>query len=452
MASSVTLKALQERLGPIQSRMREMVSAVDKDGRAWSAEEQTEWDKLDNEAGTIETEMGTLRASKEAAEKRQKALDRVDGLGKQIVDPPPAPSPGSRSEEKKPEVKATCAATSARDFWKDRNARDYRAAFGPRWEPDYTLAFRSFLRSGSRGMTEAEQRALQVDLDTSGGYIVASELFVNELIKAVDNQVFMRQLGRVFPLLSAESLGVPSLDADPADPTWTGELLTGTEDSTMAFGKRTLTPHPLAKSIKVSRTLLRKSVLPVESLVTDRLAYKFGTTLENIYLNGIGGTQPLGVFVADASGISTGRDVSTGNTTTTIEADNLIHAKYTLKPQYHAAARWMFHRNVVRDIRKLKDGNGQYLWQAGLVGDRPSTILETPFVMSEYAPSTMTRGLYVGILGDFSFYWIVDALNLEVQRLDELYAATNQIGFIGRMETDGMPVLEEAFVRVALAP
>ena len=74
------------------------------------------------------------------------------------------------------------------------------------------------------------------------------------------------------------------------------------------------------------------------------------------------------------------------------------------------------------------------------------------FFMSEYVPNTFTTGKYVGILGDFSFYWIVDALNLEVQRLDELYAATNQIGFIGRMETDGMPVLEEAFVRVALAP
>ncbi len=449
MASSVTLKALQEKLGPIQSRMREIVDSA-KDGRAFSAEEQTEWDKLDKDAGDTETEMGTLRTSKEAAEKRQAALDRIENLGKAASAPPPPPTPGSRSEEKKLEVRATEAATSARDFWKDRNNRDYRTAFGPRWEPDYTLAFRSYLKGGERGLSDPEHRALQVDLDASGGFIVASELFVNELIKAVDNQVFMRQLGRVFPILSAESLGVPSLDADPADPTWTGELLTGTEDSTMSFGRRTLTPHPLAKSIKVSRTLLRKSVLPVESLVTQRLAYKFGTTLENIYLNGIGGTQPLGIFVADASGISTGRDVSTGNTNTTIEADNLIHSKYTLKPQYHQAARWMFHRNVVRDIRKLKDGNGQYLWQAGLVGDRPSTILETPFVMSEYAPSIMTSGLYCGILGDFSFYWIVDALNVEVQRLDELYAATNQVGFIGRMETDGMPVLEEAFVRLAL--
>jgi HK97 family phage major capsid protein len=49
---------------------------------------------------------------------------------------------------------------------------------------------------------------------------------------------------------------------------------------------------------------------------------------------------------------------------------------------------------------------------------------------------------------DFSYYWIVDALDMEVQRLVELYAETNQVGFIGRLETDAMPVLEEAFVRL----
>ena len=44
-----------------------------------------------------------------------------------------------------------------------------------------------------------------------------------------------------------------------------------------------------------------------------------------------------------------------------------------------------------------------------------------------------------------------DALYMQVQRLNELYAETNQVGFIGRLETDGAPVLEEAFVRLKLA-
>ena len=74
-----------------------------------------------------------------------------------------------------------------------------------------------------------------------------------------------------------------------------------------------------------------------------------------------------------------------------------------------------------------------------------------PIHASEYAPNTFTTGLYVGIVGDWSQYWIADALDMTVQRLVELYAATNQVGLIGRMESDGMPVLGEAFARVTLA-
>jgi len=249
---------------------------------------------------------------------------------------------------------------------------------------------------------------------------------------------------------NAESLGAPSLDTDPADPTWTSELAIGSEDSSMEFGFRELNPHPLAKYIKISRKLWRK-VPSVESLVQQRLGYKFGVTAENAYLNGSGANQPLGVFTASDLGIPTSRDVSEGNLDDEIQFDGLIEAKYTLKSQYWPRARWIFHRDGQKQIAKLKDGNGQYIWRESVRVGEPDRVLGLPTHMSEYAPNTFTTGLYVGILGDFSFYWIADALAMEFQRLVELYAATNQIGIIGRLESDGMPVLSEAFVRVKLA-
>jgi len=274
--------------------------------------------------------------------------------------------------------------------------------------------------------------------------------FVDRLIQAVDNLVFMRQWATVFAVPNANSLGAPSLDSDPADPTWTSELAIGTEDSTMSVGRRELEPHPLAKYIKISNTLLRK-VPDSEGLVRQRLGYKFSVTMENGYLNGSGAQQPLGVFTASDKGISTSRDVSTGNTDTSIQFDGLIEAKYTLKQQYWPRARWIFHRAGVKQIAKLKDGEGQYIWRESTRVGEPDRILGFPNYMSEYAPSTFTSGLYVGILGDFAFYWIADALDMSFQRLVELFAATNQTAIIGRMESDGMPVLEEAFVRVKLA-
>jgi HK97 family phage major capsid protein len=242
---------------------------------------------------------------------------------------------------------------------------------------------------------------------------------------------------------------MPYLAADPDDADWTSELGTGNEDGAMSFGKRELTPKPLAKRIKVSNKLLRLNP-DVEQLVIDRLAYKFAVSYEKAGMTGSGANQPLGVFTASANGISTGRDVSTDNAQTAFTADGLKNAKYTLKAGYWARAKWVFHRDGVKMLAKLKDGEGRYLWQNSVQLGQPDMYDGVPVFTSEYAPNTFTSGLYVGIIGDFSYYHTADALDFSIQRLNELYAATNQTGFIGRLESDGMPVLEEAFVRVKL--
>jgi len=324
----------------------------------------------------------------------------------------------------------------------DEEKRD----LGPTATPEYRKAFRDFLVTGK------ENRALQMGVDVSGGYTIAPQQFVAKLIEGARNSVFMRQLGTVYSVPKAESLGAPALDNRPADPKWTAEILVGDEDSTMSFGKRELYPHPLAQYIKLSKKLVRASALNIEGIVRDQLGYKTSVVEENAFLNGSGSNEPLGVFTASAQGIAaTTYDVSTGNTDTNIKADNLIETKYELHPAYWARARWIFHRDAVKMIRKLKDGEGQYIWKTGIASDRGDTILDFPFIMSEYAPHTFSSGLYVGILGDFSRYWIADALDMAIQVLVELYAATNQNGYILRKETDGMPVLGEAFRRVTMA-
>ncbi len=308
-----------------------------------------------------------------------------------------------------------------------------------------------FLRRGLSNLIDPEVRALQADNDTAGGYVAAPQQFVAQLIKAVDDAVVIRGLATITRMDKAESLGVPSLDADPADADWTAEVDTGSEDTAMAFGKRELKPYPLAKRIKVSNKLLRVASIDVEAIVRNRLAYKFSVSEEKAFMTGSGANQPLGVFTASTDGIPTSRDVSTGNSATAIGADGLIEAKHALKPQYWGRSRWIFHRDALKQIRKLKDGNGDYLWQAGITNGQPDRILEVPYLLSEYAPNTFTTGLYVGIIGDFSFYWIAEALDIQIQRLVELYAEKNQTGFIGRIEVDGAPVLAEAFARVKLA-
>ena len=301
-------------------------------------------------------------------------------------------------------------------------------------------------------MFTGEKRALQVDLDTAGGFLVTPMQVVDQLIKAIDDQVFIRQHATVFAVPNADSLGVPTLDNDPADADWTSELGTGSEDSTMSFGRRELHPHPVAKRLKIAHAAAQGAELRGSGHAAAGLQVRHHAREE--LPDRHGQNQPLGVFTASNYGISTSRDVATGNSATAIAMNGLINAKRA-QGGVLARARWIFHRDAVKQIALLRDDSGgadtgQYLWYPSVRDGEPDRLLGLPMDVSEYAPNTFTSALYVGILGDFSNYWIADSLALEMQRLVELYATTNQVALIGRMESDGMPVLEEAFVRVKL--
>jgi HK97 family phage major capsid protein len=125
-----------------------------------------------------------------------------------------------------------------------------------------------------------------------------------------------------------------------------------------------------------------------------------------------------------------------------------------LKPQYMASKsiQWLLHRTVLQSLMLEKASTaGTYLFTPGLAVDMPNMILGVPYRLSENAPSTLTTGLYVALLGDFRWYWIANSMEFEVQVLNELYALNDYIGYIGRLWSDGMPVLEEAFSRLKLA-
>jgi HK97 family phage major capsid protein len=403
-----TIRELRQKRASIIAQAREALERAKQEKRDNTQEFQEQWDKFMKEADDLQKQI--------EREERMAALE-----GELNNHQPPKQDP------------------------KQQEGREL--AFNETEE--YRSAFNKFLLNGYNAVfTPDEQRALQAGVNVDGGYTIAPMQFVRDLIKDIDNAVFIRQLANVMQLTSSTSLGVPTLTQDVEDADWTTELATGNE-TTMQFGQRELKPNPLAKRIKVSNKLLRASALPIEQIVRQRLAYKFAVTQEKAFLTGDGTGKPLGVFTASANGISTNRDVSQGNTTTSITYDGLISAKYALKEGYLRNAVWIFHRDAIKEIMKLKDNDGRYLIDPN--GPNADSLLGRRYYMSEYAPNTFTAGNYVGILGDFSHYWIADSLELQIQRLVELYAETNQTGFIGRLETDGQPVNEKAFVRVKLA-
>lgn len=450
----------------VVNEARALNDLAGKENRAFTADEQKRYDDLMKDV-----------AARKATIEREEQLAGLEEEGRNTRGNTERPGVETRANEDEdgdgdePEIltevpphlralfgTALVPATQRSAFhFADRERRAAMRAFGKtqRANAAYAKAFGAYIRSGGRvtsGLIPAEnrreERALQADNDVGGGYMLAPATMVADLIKDLDNQSHVRGLARKF-VTGYQGLGAVSLNTDLDDFDWTVELGTGSEDD-IELGKREMEPHPMAKRVKISKTLARNAP-DVVSLINQRLAYKLGITQEKAYLTGSGAGQPLGVFTASSDGVPTTRDVSTDNTSTAITADGLKNAKFSLKAQHRARARWLFHRDAIKMVDKLKDGNGQYLWQPGLVAGQPDRLLNIPVDESEYAPNTFTTGLYVGILANWEYYWVLDSLDLAVQTLVELYAETNQNGLIARYEGDGAPVLAEAFVRVKLA-
>jgi HK97 family phage major capsid protein len=445
MAASV--KALLEKRANIVAQARKINDEHAVDG-VLPAEHQQAFDAAMKEAGDVMT-----------AAKRLQSLETAEAsLGETFDNAVPGGNPGASFDAKGGD--GASEFVHVRSHERNQHGRPTYAkiAAGKRGGAAYRAAFSKALRHGVQGLQPTEFAALRSDDNDQAGYLTASEQWAAGVLQTVDDINFVRQFATIHTMVTADSLGIRKRTAKAATFNWSSELAISTEDSTLAYGAKVLTPHHLTGLIKVSRDLLKRSVEPVDAIVRAEMARDANEKMEDGYLLGHGAGQPLGVFVASTDGISTARDVLTGSATT-FTADQLVAAKYTLKQQYRnggprAGARWLFHRDGISKISQLKDGDNHYMLQParGLTGDEWDTLLGYPVDESERCPNTFTAGLYVGLLANWRYYEIADALDMEVQVLDQLYAATNQIGYIGRLKTDGLPTLEEAFVRLKTSP
>jgi HK97 family phage major capsid protein len=441
---SAKIKQLREQRSKFIADARAICTKAETEKRAMSAVETEQFDALMSDADKAKTEIDGLEVEVRRLDRLIKHEQELQESAGRQAEPG---SPG-RGDPDRGEGRGRGADAPIEFRYKTRTGVERRFELrGPTTTEKHQKEFRAWLCGGR----EPELRTMQADSDTGGGYLIAPMQMAAGLIQRVDDAVFVRQHATVLPpLASAQSLGAPSLDGDLDDAEWVAELGEPTDDEA-DFGRRELNPHAFAKSMRISRRLLRLASMNPEQILLDRLEYKCAVTEEKAFLTGSGVKKPLGIFTASDDGVPTSRDVSTGNTTTAMTFDGLIEAKYSLKSQYWARARWCFHRDGVKQLVKIKDGNGGYVWREGSVKmGEPDRLLDLPQDVSEFVPNTFTTGLYVGALCDWSRYWIVDSLQLEIQRLVETRARQNQVEFIARKETDGMPVLAEAFARVKL--
>lgn len=399
-ADTMTITEKKQKRAAIVTQARTILDKAEQENRDLTTEEENSYNVAMNDVEKLSKEI--------EREERQQTLER--GLGKVETTEPnkDLDAEGRAKEEKKKEMRS---------------------------------AFVVGLRTGNF----SEYRDLQMTNATQAGYLVTPEQLVAELIKDLDNYFFIRQYARKFTISGTQSLGFPKRTQRASRAIRGSELAAPIPDKQLAFGKREFRPKWMTAEILVSKPLLQNAAIDPEEIVRAELAYAFGQTQEQEFMTGNGAEEALGVFVASDLGISKARDVSGA-----LNFDTLIEAKFSIKQQYWTNMRWIYHRDAVKQLAKIKDGDGQYIWRQSVMESEPDRLLGLPFLMSEYAPNDYSSGKYAGILGDLSQYWIADSLDMEIQALFELYARTNQVDFIARAANDGMPVLEESFARIKM--
>ena len=210
-------------------------------------------------------------------------------------------------------------------------------------------------------------------------------------------------------------------------------------ESDDSFGQVSIGAYKLGTMIKVSEELLNDSVFDLQSYISREFARRIGAKEEEAFFTGDGKGKPLGVLAA-TGGAETG---VTAASATAVTADELMDLYYSLKSPYRKKSVWVLNDSTIKAIRKLKDNNGQYLWQPSLTAGAPDMILGRPIKTSAYMPA-IAAGAKTIAFGDFSYYWIADRQGRSFKRLNELFAATGQVGFLASQRVDGKMILAEA--------
>jgi HK97 family phage major capsid protein len=303
---------------------------------------------------------------------------------------------------------------------------------------EYRDSFWKAMRSG----VPDEFRVLSVATDTAGGYTVPDS-FRAKFVVALEQANVMRQLATVFTTTSG-ILSIP-VHSTHASAGWVAENGSYSA-SDSGFTEVTLSAYKNTMLMKTSEELVNDSAFDLPSFIAQESGRGLGRLEETAFVVGDGSGKPTGVVNGSALG-------KTATATNAITADELMDTFYAVGRAYRQRATWLMHDSTIKAIRKLKTGvssDNTYLWSPGLSSGEPDTLLGRPVVASQDIAEIAT-GNKVALFGDFSYYYIGDRQSIGLQRLNELYAGSGQIGFRIFKRTDGKLSLAEAVKHLIMA-
>ena len=367
----------------------------------------------------LEEQKAAEQAAKEAAEAAAKAGEEKDAATKEQL---------ARIETA---LNRTDRGGASQDETKAKEAMDL---------------FLKCMRTGDEGLDAEEMKivketkALSVADDSQAGYLAPKE-FVGEIIKGIIEFSPIRALARV-RTTSRRAIQIPRRTGVFAA-VWTAETGTRSETTGLTYGLEDVPTHEASALVDVSEQMLEDSEFNLEQELQLEFTEQFGVTEGTAFVNGTATGQPEGFMTNGDIGENnsgSAADISDSSG----QANGLIDLMHAIFAVYAANATWLLNRKTLGSVRKLKDGNNNYIWQPGIVTGQPNTILGVPY-MEATDMADEAANAFPMAFGDFrKGYTIVDRVVLSVLRDPFTQATSGNVRFVARKRVGGQVVLPEA--------
>lgn len=339
-----------------------------------------------------------------------------------------------------------------------------RAAASEPSAPEYREVYQKVVRFGASSLEPEERqvllasrtdvpeevRAQSSTTDAAGAYTVPTE-FSGEIDRsmAMWGPMWDASIVRELNTSNGRKIEWPTVD-DTAN---TGRIKAenasvdddGTDDVT--FGEKVLDAYVYDTGmVRVPLELLQDSAFDMEALLTDLFGERLGRLANEILTTADGSSKPQGIVGATNEGVEAA-------SATALDADEIIDLLHSVDPAYRASpqARWMFNDSTLATIRKLKDGQGNYLWQMGdvRVGE-PANILGHPYSVNQ-AMANIAASAKPIVFGDLSRFIVRKVIGFQTLALRERYAENFQVGLVGFKRFDSELLNANAVKHMAMS-
>ena len=304
-----------------------------------------------------------------------------------------------------------------------------------------SAVFAKWLRGGDNALSAEDwgtvRNTMSTTTNSEGGFTVAQE-WATSVLDALKDFGGMRSVATIIQTSGVGQMNFPTSDGTSE----VGEIIAENTTATAAdlvFGTKSLVAYKYSsKVVAVPFELLQDSNVDVEAFVRLRLANRLGRITNQHFTTGTGTSQPNGVVTAASSG-----KVGTTGQTLTVIYDDLVDLQHSVDPAYRQSGKagFMMNDSSLKIIRKIKDSQNRPIfvpgYEVGVPGGAPDTLLGSPVTINQDM-AVMAANAKSILFGDFSFYNIRDAMQMEMFRFtDSAYTKLGQVGFLAWMRSGG---------------